>query len=103
MYLSFTPWWSPWGGHEISPWHYLGAERAVRRYEARGNVVKNRPGEGLFKLTIAEVTDWISRDGRLHALSLAPRYYPSWAAPIVRVPAAREVLTWNLEAVLRRA
>ncbi len=44
----------------------------MRRYEARGNVVKNRPGEGLFKLTIAEVTDWISRDGRLHALSLAP-------------------------------
>jgi SAM-dependent methyltransferase len=24
IYLSFTNWYSPWGGHEMSPWHYLG-------------------------------------------------------------------------------
>ena len=24
---------SPWGGHETSPWHYLGGEYAARRYD----------------------------------------------------------------------
>ena len=24
VYLTFTNWLSPWGGHETSPWHYLG-------------------------------------------------------------------------------
>ena len=32
VYVSFTNWYSPWGGHETSPWHYLGGEYAVRRY-----------------------------------------------------------------------
>ena len=22
IYLSFTAWYSPWGGHETAPWHY---------------------------------------------------------------------------------
>ena len=32
VFVSFTPWWSPWGGHETAPWHYLGGEYARRRY-----------------------------------------------------------------------
>ncbi|MFZ1490920.1 MAG: class I SAM-dependent methyltransferase [Ilumatobacteraceae bacterium] len=102
VYLSFTNWLSPWGGHEISPWHYFGAERAVRRYEARGETVKNVPGESLYRLSIGEVVRWIRDDDALSLLSLAPRYYPSWARAVVRLPGAREVLTWNLEAVMRR-
>src|SRR5437660_6076462 len=35
IYLSFTNWYSPWGGHEMSPWHYLGAGRAERRYQRK--------------------------------------------------------------------
>jgi hypothetical protein len=31
-----------------------------------------------------------------------PRYLPGWSRPIVRLPGAREVLTWNLLVVLRR-
>ncbi len=36
IYLSFTNWYSPWGGHEMSPWHLLGAElrRAAIRQRA---------------------------------------------------------------------
>ena len=26
VYLSYTNWYSPWGGHEMSPWHYLGPD-----------------------------------------------------------------------------
>lgn len=35
VYLSWTPWLSPWGGHETSPWHYLGGVRAADRYARR--------------------------------------------------------------------
>ncbi|HHT8842886.1 TPA: class I SAM-dependent methyltransferase, partial [Burkholderia cenocepacia] len=24
LFLSYTNWLSPWGGHETSPWHWLG-------------------------------------------------------------------------------
>ena len=102
MYLSFTNWLSPWGGHELSPWHYLGAKRAVKRYEARGGTVKNRPGTSLHQLGIGDVIKWLKEDKNLDILSVAPRYYPSWTQPITRIPGVREVLTWNLEVVMRR-
>ena len=35
VYLSYTNWYSPWGGHEMSPWHYLGPRYAERRYLRR--------------------------------------------------------------------
>ncbi len=38
IYLSFTNWYSPHGGHETSPWHYLGfrfAERSNRFFGRR--------------------------------------------------------------------
>jgi len=102
IYLSFTNWLSPWGGHELSPWHYLGAERAVKRYEARGGTVKNLPGTSLDHLRIGDVIKWLKQDKTLDILSVAPRYYPSWTQPITRIPGVREVLTWNLEVVMRR-
>lgn len=102
IYLSFTNWLSPWGGHEVSPWHYFGAERAVRRYEARGGTVKNRPGVSLHRVAVGDVIDWLRHDESLEVLSIAPRYYPTWTTPIVHIPGLREVATWNLEAVMRR-
>src|SRR5580700_154470 len=35
VYLSYTNWYSPWGGHEMSPWHLLGPGYAARRYVRR--------------------------------------------------------------------
>ena len=35
MYLSWTNWLSPWGGHETSPWHYFGGNYAAQRWQAR--------------------------------------------------------------------
>ena len=46
IFLSYTLWWGPWGGHETSPWHYLGGGRAARRYERRlGHRPKNVYGD----------------------------------------------------------
>src|SRR5438477_1489557 len=33
MYLSWTNWLSPWGGHEFSPFHYLGPHWGPRLFE----------------------------------------------------------------------
>jgi SAM-dependent methyltransferase len=104
--LSYTLWWSPWGGHETAPWHYLGGERAALRYVRRhGHEPKNRYGRSLFPLTAARMLRW-SRDreaaGVVEVLARQPRYHPDWARWVVRVPGLREVAGWNLLLVLRR-
>lgn len=103
IYLSFTNWLSPWGGHETSPWHYLGGERAVRHYQRRhGADPKNRYGSLLFPLHVNNVLRWIRHHRALEVVDLAPRYYPHAFSFLVKVPAVREVATWNLRAILRR-
>ncbi|MFB8243558.1 class I SAM-dependent methyltransferase, partial [Streptomyces sp. NPDC055952] len=53
IYVSFTNWLSPWGGHEWAPWHYLGARRARARYLRRtGRPAKHTLGENLFAVHI---------------------------------------------------
>jgi SAM-dependent methyltransferase len=102
VYLSFTNWLSPWGGHETSPWHYLGGERALRRYERRHGPAKNRYGESLFRLHLGPVLRGLAQRDDVRVLSVAPRYYPGWTRWIVRVPGVREVATWNAEVILQR-
>src|SRR5262249_1814438 len=102
-YVTFTNWHSPWGGHETSPWHYLGGDRAGRRYERRnGHAPKNEYGKSLFRLTIADVLRWFDARADLEVLWAGPRYLPEWSRGIVKVPGVREVVTWNLVVVFRR-
>jgi hypothetical protein len=101
--VGYTNWLSPWGGHETSPWHYLGGHRAIRRYTQRyGHPPKNRVGENAFKVSVADGLRWARSQPGTELLVARPRYYPGWAAPLVRVPGLREVATWNLLLVLRR-
>ncbi|WP_236571996.1 class I SAM-dependent methyltransferase [Janibacter melonis] len=100
--LSYTNWLSPWGGHETSPWHWLGGERAVRRYARRhGHPPKNRVGETLHRVSVADGLRWARASGA-EVLVARPRYLPDAARHLLRVPGLREVLTWNLLLVLRR-
>ena len=103
-YVSFTNWFSPWGGHETSPWHYLGGERAARRYRDRhGQEPKNHFGKSLFRLDVRDVVGWTrTRAGDIDVLDLAPRYLPRFARFVVAVPGVREVVCWNLRLLLRR-
>jgi SAM-dependent methyltransferase len=102
IYLAFTNWFSPWGGHEMAPWHYLGARYAERRYTARmGRPPKNKPGTGLFPVHVGPtLRDVRSRDDVV-VLAAVPRYYPRWTRFVLAVPGLREVVTWNLLLVLR--
>lgn len=106
IYLSFTNWLSPWGGHETSPWHYLGGDLAARRYERRtGCRPKNRYGESLYAVSVAAAIRWARRraaTGTVDVVDLLPRYLPRWARTIVAVPGLREFATWNLVLVMRK-
>lgn len=99
--ICFTAWFSPWGGHETSPWHLLGGEYAARRYERTSHLpAKNRFGESLFAVHVGQVLRWGRRTPGVRVLDAFPRYLPSWMSPLVRVPGVREVATWNLALVL---
>ncbi|MEO9324609.1 class I SAM-dependent methyltransferase [Nocardioides sp. C4-1] len=106
VFLSYTVWWGPWGGHETAPWHYLGGARARRRYRrTHGREPKNRYGESLFAVTVAAGVGWARRRAEqpdVELVALLPRYHPRWARWVVRVPVLRELVTWNLVVVLRK-
>lgn len=103
VFCAFTNWLSPWGGHETSPWHYLGGERAVRVYQQRyGTEPKNLYRQSLYPISVARVLRWARTCAEAELIDAVPRYLPGWTRPLVRVPGAREFLTWNLLVVLRR-
>jgi len=101
--VSYTNWLSPWGGHETSPWHYLGGYPAAERYGRRyGHPPKNRYGIGLFPVSVAAGLRWARSRPDAELVDARPRYLPGYARPLLRVPGLREVATWNLWLVLRR-
>ncbi|MDS1272194.1 class I SAM-dependent methyltransferase [Lipingzhangella sp. LS1_29] len=103
VYLSYTVWWSPWGGHETSPWHYLGGDFAARRFERRtGRPPKNRYGSTMFAVSVAEALRWARATPNADIVDIQPRYHPWWMRPVVRIPGLREIVTWNLLLVLRK-
>jgi SAM-dependent methyltransferase len=103
MYITFTNWLSPWGGHETSPWHYRGGEWAAQRFERiTGCPPKNRYGINLFPISVGEIMRWSNLSRDVDLLEAYPRYYPRWTKLLVKVPGLREILTWNLVVVMRR-
>jgi SAM-dependent methyltransferase len=103
IFCSFTLWWSPWGGHETSPWHLLGGDRAAVRYErTHGRVPKNRFGASLFAVRAGAAIRWARAVPGAQLVAAIPRYHPWWAHWTARVPGLRELVCWNLALVLRR-
>jgi len=103
VFISYTTWWGPWGGHETAPWHYLGGRRARRRYvRQHGHEPKNRFGESLFAVSVADGLGWARQQAGADVVHLLPRYNPWWTRWLLRVPLVREVVTWNLVLVLRK-
>jgi len=103
VYLSYTVWLSPWGGHESAPFHYLGGNYAMRRYVRRhGRKPKNVYGETMFPLSVGQVLSLVRRRADVRAVEARPRYYPGWCRFLIFLPGLRELLTWNLLLILRR-
>lgn len=103
VFVSYTTWLSPWGGHETSPWHFLGGHYARRRYVRRhGHEPKNRYSETLFAVSVGSVLRWARQCSDVIVVDALPRYHPWWAQWIVRIPGLREIASWNLAMVLRK-
>jgi SAM-dependent methyltransferase len=103
VFLSYTVWYGPWGGHETAPWHFLGGARARRRYARKhGHEPKNRYGESLFRVTVRDGIAWTRTQTAADVVAVLPRYNPWWSNWLVRVPVLREVVTWNLVVVLSK-
>jgi SAM-dependent methyltransferase len=102
-YVSWTNWYSPWGGHAIAPFHYLGPRLGLKAYRAvlgepKG---KNLPYERLWPTHVGQVLRLVRARPGLRLIDALPRYYPSqrW---ILRVPCLREIAAWNCVLLIER-
>jgi SAM-dependent methyltransferase len=103
VYLSYTNWYSPWGGHEMSPWHYLGPRYAERRYIGRyQRKPKHEVGVNLFQVHVGPILRALRARPDIQIVEARPRYYPRWCRLLTRLPGLREVATWNLMLIMRR-
>jgi SAM-dependent methyltransferase len=102
-YVSWTNWLSPWGGHSIAPFHYLGAKLGTRVYRRLFGELRERgvPYEDVWPISIGAVLKSVRERPGLEIERAVPRYYPSQSW-ILRMPGLREVLTWNCLLLLRR-
>jgi len=101
VYLSWTNWLSPFGGHEWSPWHYAGSRLGPRIYTAiTGHAPRNVPGRTLFPVHVGRVLGELRR-APVAILDIAPRYWPSLRF-LGRIPIVREFLMWNCAVVVRK-
>jgi len=95
LYLSWTNWLSPWGGHEFSPFHYLGTRRGYLLYDKLvGRQRKHTTYENLFPTYIGSTLRMIRQHPNLRVVKIAPRYYPELAF-MMHIPIVREFLAWN--------
>ena len=114
-YVSFPPYYSPVGGHEFAPFHYLG-ERLAMRLVRRKHVVPDwvsqlyastedpkdfsdlYRGWGLYKMTIRKFRGLVAGSG-LTCLDVSTRYLP---VSFVRWPILGEFLTWHAQFLLAK-
>lgn len=101
-WVSWTNWYGPWGGHELSPFHYLGPDLGTRVHDRlRGPARVHRIGRDLFPVHVGPTLRHVAAHPALDLVRAEPRYWP-WARAVLRVPGVREVVTWNCAITVRR-
>ena len=116
-YLSFPPFYSIRGGHEFSPFHYLGERWALRLhrvlnrgrpqwvealYKGASSACSSGDGyssHGLFKRTIGQVKRMIDRT-TMKIIDVSPRYL---FVNTALWPIVGEFLTWHVQFLLRKS
>lgn len=102
LYLSWTNWLSPWGGHDFSPLHYLGPRNGQWLFDKLLKRPRNHTiYQNLFPTYIGRTLARIRRNPNLVILRTAPRYYTEFAF-LLRIPVAREFLAWNCAVLIGR-
>lgn len=100
LYLSWTNWLSPFGGHEFSPFHFLGPQLGRKiKMALSGKPTKHQVGVNLYLTFIGRTLRQIRSASRLRILRTTARYYPEFSF-IVKIPVVREFLAWNCAILL---
>jgi SAM-dependent methyltransferase len=114
-YFSFPPYYSPLGGHEYAPFHYLGQKLALRLVKHRSALpdwvsqmhqANAAPssfadlyrGWGLYRMTVRRFLRLVSHT-RFRLINLSTRYLP---VSFIRWPLLGEVLTWHAQFLLTK-
>lgn len=102
VYLTWTNWLSPFGGHDYAIFHYLGP-RFGRwlKYVITGKWSEHVPYAGLYPTYIGRTLRTIRRAGSLTIERRATRYYPEFSF-LLWIPIVREFLAWNCALLLSR-
>jgi SAM-dependent methyltransferase len=95
LYLSWTNWFSPFGGHDFALFHYLGP-RFGRwlHFKWTGKWSVHVPYAGLYITHIGRTLKLIRNTPGLEVAKMATRYYPEFTF-VLRIPIVREFLAWN--------
>lgn len=114
-YVSFPPYYSPLGGHEFAPFHYLGERMALRLrrrrhvpawvqdiypvHEDAAGFSDLFSGWGLYRMTVRKFRRLL-RSSELRCLDMSTRYLP---VSFIRWPWVGEVLTWHAQFLLAKS
>ncbi len=100
FYLSFPPYYSPKGGHSISPFHYLPKKIAFKLYKTfyQGKH-KNFKYYGLVKTTIKSAKNLIKNDFKI--IKIKARIF-DFLNPIAKIPLLNEILIHHVELILQK-
>ncbi len=102
LYLSWTNWLSPWGGHDFSPFHYLGPHWGPALFDRLvGRPRVHQPFKTLYPTHIGTTLKWIRAIRSLQVEACVPRYYHECGF-LTGIPLVREFLTWNTAILIRR-
>ncbi len=102
LYLSWTNWLSPWGGHDFSPFHYLGPHWGPKIFDALiGRKRIHTPFETLYPTYIGSLLRQIRALEGLDVRATVPRYYTE-AAALMHLPIIREFIAWNCAMLIQR-
>jgi len=108
FYLCWTNWLSPYGGHEYTPYHYLGTKMASwlfkalpERFLIDGKSAPHTLGKNLFPTYIGKTLKFLRTIDGIEIIDYVPRYYPEYRW-IAHMPILREFLTWNFAVLIRR-
>ncbi len=102
LYLSWTNWFSPFGGHEFSPFHYLGPQIGRKlKMKLSGKPTKHQVGQNLYLTFIGKTLRLIRSRSSLKVIKTTARYYPELSF-LVKIPVLREFVAWNCAILLEK-
>jgi SAM-dependent methyltransferase len=95
LYLSWTNWLSPFGGHDYALFHYFGPKfgRWIK-FKLTGKWSDHVPYAGLYPTFIGSTIRKLKHNPTAKIMKMASRYYTEFSF-IVHIPLIREFLAWN--------